>query len=74
MIRRIVLHACDEQLNPSCKNCRHFVFNWYSKPFCAIGRNIYGYCFDNEKRTTTKEWFLTGLFRIKVVDDDPIVL
>jgi len=74
MRKEIVLCDTKKEIDPSCRNCKHFVFNWYSKPNCAIGRSIYGYCFDNEKRVIDREYFLDGLFRVKVRDNDPYIL
>jgi len=33
-------------ISERCLTCEHLKYDWASRPFCALGWNVTGYCFD----------------------------
>ena len=46
----MILYRCEYEICENCLNCRHFLWTWDNIPFCGLGRNIYGFCFESEPR------------------------
>jgi len=49
MKKQMTLTKQKNEIYEECLVCQYFVFDWTSRPFCALGYDIYGICFESSK-------------------------